>query len=196
MTLVSCDKKASREEGARSLPDTAHAKGEKTLLRIDTLREDEFMALFTEVELRKYDLFSKKELTNRLNDSYNFWRHKRLILKDSLKQLNVWGYPLSFKIVNGIKRITTLTEGENQVRIAIFTLDEFYNTQDINFLTSYGGDEMVSERITGTFINDTLYHCVDKIITYSDNGDSTIAKLESCLLFRRDGKIERVENCR
>ena len=166
----------------------------KEPLKFDTLETDEFDKLFTSSELKTYDIIKNPDLKKDLRKSYDFWKSKRLLINDTLKELNIWGYPISIKEINtNVRRLTTITQMENMTKIAVFTIDKNFNTIDINELTSFGGEGEYTESF-GQFINDSLYRYEQREIDLETNKIEW--RLHQCLTFHKDGRIEKKENCR
>src|SRR5689334_12491676 len=164
-----------------ALPDNA--------VEIDTITVPEFVAGFKERELREYAVddidYQEQDLC--------FYCAKRLFINDSLKVIPISGYPKSFREMgNGIKRITTLREGEVNMGIAVYTLDKFYNVIDLVVLTDRGGDETVGSESYGKFLNDSTYQLTSLLINYPDqpNGKVTTDTTKKRLIIHSNGRIE------
>jgi hypothetical protein len=200
LLLFSCKEKIQKIE-SNQIIDTSHLSSIKIKSsdEFDIINVAQFIALFKEPELIQYNKNVSKAFKQYLGQSTGFWATKRLMINDTLKVLKITGYPLSLRIFKGeLKRITTVTESENQRVILAWILDKNYNVIDAHQLTTHGGDENVVAHIYGKFINDTLYSYVDKLYQYYDNGvvDSTTQSVQGCLIFTSTGQISPGETCR
>ena len=202
-SLSACGNKTAKSESDQNT-DTTHSallNQREHSIKLDTLNVSQFAALFKESELSRYDKNLIKRFEEYLQHSSEFWNTKCLMINDTLKMLEIEGYPLSLRAFKGeLMRITTINESEAQIVIRTWILDRDYNVTDVYQLAGYGGDVDVSEHVYGEFINDTVYCYIDKTYQYrgNDNGevDSTIQVMSGCLIFTDKGKIRRVETCR
>ena len=162
----------------------------------DTISENEFRAFFRFTEAKYYNLHNDPGLMNLLNDSTRVvWRRKRLNFNGQFKTPEIWGYPLSYKVLNeNIFRVTTITEGEAGNIIIAFTFNRNYDRIGTEILSSVGGDQGDVWRTGGEFINDSTFML--NVMSYSSD-DSTATKrlYRQCIRFRANGQIEKYENC-
>lgn len=156
-------------------------------VKIDTITVAEFVASFKEPELRKY---SVDDIHYHEGD-LSFFGTKRLFVNDSLKPLPISGYPKSFRAMgNGTKRITAMGDSGIGINICVYTVDKFYNYIDRAVLTAYGGDENVTSKESGIFLNDSTYLQTESMITYADNGDVvSVDTLKRRFVIHSNGKI-------
>jgi hypothetical protein len=201
LVCVGCNKKTELQTEILKQDDTVTSVSNtikepmQAMERIDTISMDEFKGYFKEKERQAYNIFEDTTLQQNFDSAYTFWKNKRLWINDSLKSLNIWGYPKSYKRVSpDIIRVTTVSEGENQIHIGLFTLNKYYNTVDLDFLTGFGGDEGMSDRSFGHFKNDSLY-ALTKWTTGWET-DSIEQVTNTCLIIRKSGIIDVTENCR
>ncbi|HEY5745555.1 MAG TPA: hypothetical protein VIU12_05745 [Chryseolinea sp.] len=156
-------------------------------VEIDTITVAEFVAGFRERELQEYSV----DDLNYHEQDLLFYRAKRLFINDSLKVIPISGYPKSFREMGkGMKRITTLAEGEVNMNISVYTLDRFYNVIDRAVLTLRGGDETTSSEEYGKFLNDSTYSRTTLIIDYPGDGKVTADTLRRQFIIHLNGKIE------
>jgi|SRR6187549_172589 len=187
----SCNQK-SDDRGQDQTSDSVTAKTYRTF---DTLTFSAFDNLFNHEELVVYDLSTNADLKTDLNKEQNFWDSKRILVGDTLRQFEIQGFPISLRQLNqNVRRITTVAEGENQLIILVFTLDRDFKTIDMDKLTFTGGDEGISSKGFGKFLNDTLYIC--NVRTTKFDSDEIESEINYCLEFHKNGTIGRIENCR
>jgi len=185
---VSCNNKKLTIEPSNGI-DSIHRIDEK----IEILTEAEFINLFKKRQQEKYDIRNDMDLIVGIQKSYDFWTSKKLLINDTLKRIEVWGYPLSFKEVNSeIKWLTSVGEGENNINIRLFTLDKNYNTVDVASITSSGGDEGIGSWSVGEFKNDSTYLLTTFVTGYET--DSIESTYHTCLIIHSNGEIEKIEN--
>ena len=199
--LVSCNKPKANEtsdkltDSASILTDTVLNLTQSTV-DIDTISEQEFRESFQFTEAKHYNLYKDRELMNFLRDSREFWRKKKITINNELKTLEIWGHPLSYKVLNeNIIRVTTITEGEAENKIIAITFNRNYERIGTETLTSVGGDTGELWRIYGEFVNDSTF--IRTNLSYSsEDSVSTRQSYNRCLRFKANGQIEEMENCR
>ena len=205
---VSCseNKKSQSEENIQIYSDTIQGnENEKRInpkevegaLRkeVDTLTENEFTSLFKEKERISYNLYKDSTLQANIDKIYYGWGHQKLLINDTLKTIDISGYPLNFKENNNqTKWLTTLTEGGSSIEIRLYTLDKYFNLVDNVIITSIAGDEGYKGWTLGEFKNDSTYSIKEFLTGF--NTDSIESVHNYCLIIKSNGKIHRTENCR
>ncbi|WKZ58135.1 MAG: hypothetical protein QY309_09665 [Cyclobacteriaceae bacterium] len=163
---------------------------------IDTISEMEFKDFFKFPEAQYYNLDKDRELMSLLSEeTREFWRKKRISINSEVKRLDIWGYPLSHKVLNeNIIRVTTVSEGEAGNIIIAFTFNRNYERIGTEILTSVGGDQGDVWRTNGEFINDSTF-LIHTLTFSSDDSVSTSQSYIRCIRFRFNGQIELIENC-
>lgn len=161
---------------------------------IDTLLLRDFDELFKQKELKTYNISTNKKLHDSISKSGLFWKSKRFLINDTLKQLAIQGFPLSLKTFDyNVRRITTVTESENLLKVLVFTLDKTLKTISYEDLTFTGGDAGISGKRFGKFINDSLYTYKEQTTVY-DSGEIE-SEFTECLVFHKNGIIELLKTC-
>lgn len=193
LLTFSCSQKTDDDRLSQNV-DSAENKI-KIYGTFDTLTLSQFDKLFRREELVVYDLATNADLKTDLDKGLRFWDSKRILIGDTLRQLDIQGFPISLRQIDqSIRRITTVTESENQLKILVFTLDNKLRTIDRDILTFTGGDEGISSKGLGKFLNDSLYTCKVQVTKF--DSDEIERETNYCLKFHTNGTIERIENCR
>jgi hypothetical protein len=201
LILVSCNKAKTNEIAENPIDSTSILTDTvlnlvQPIVDIDTISEKEFREFFKFTEAKYYNLDKNRELMNLLNENTReFWRKKRISINNEVKRLDIWGHPLSYKILNeNIIRVTTVSEGEAGNIIIAFTFNRNYERIGTEILTSVGGDQGDVWRTNGEFINDSTF-LMHTLTFSSDDSVSTSQSYIRCIRFRFNGQIELIENC-
>src|SRR5690349_7747486 len=102
---ISCNQKTTDggQSQARDSVDTT-AKIDEIL---DTLTLTEFDKLFEHEELVEYDISTNSDIQIGLNKERDFWTSKRVLIDDTLRKLEIQGFPISLRQLDrNIRRIT------------------------------------------------------------------------------------------